>query len=174
MIFFTRALYDGIQDGSDWGRRAERTWDRNRHIYHTYLKAISPLLPRSVIRLCRKTLHDAFVESVAQRAGSLTFTLDARGALGGFRGRRVQLTFSGARRRVSTTGLAGGWWLYEEAHLSSRAAFALHVMLDRCEFEIEADALDIKYLPQGLKQNSPAMANPPVERISGQSITCFR
>lgn len=42
----------------------------------------------------------------------------------------------------------GEWWLCEEAHLSSRAPFALHVLLQSHEFEIEADALGIKLLPQ--------------------------
>ena len=151
MIFFTRTLQDGIQDDSGWSRRAERTWHRNRQIYKTCLDAISPLLPRSVVRLCRETLHDAVIESVEQQSGTLTFVLDARHALGGFRGRRVQLTFTGVRRRVLTRGLVGEWWLYEEAHLTSHAAFALHVLLHAHEFELEADTLDIKLLPQRLK-----------------------
>ena len=151
MIFFTRTLYDGIQDQSGWSRRACRLFQRNRKICATYLRTISPLLPPSVVRLCHETLHDAVVESVAQESGTLTFVLDARGGLGGFRGRRVQLTFTGVRHRVPTRGLVGDWWLYEESHLSSRAAFAIHVLLAAHEFEIEADTLKIKFLPQRQK-----------------------
>lgn len=151
MIFFTRTLLDGIQDASGWSRRAERTWHRNRTIYKTCFDAISPLLPRAVVRLCRETLHDAVIESVTQQSGTLTFILDARGALGGFRGRRVQLIFTGVRRRIPTRGLVGEWWLYEEAHLSSHAPFSLHVLLNTHEFELEADTLDIKLLPHRAK-----------------------
>ena len=151
MIFFTRTLQDGIQDESGWTRRACRTFERNRQIYAAYLQTISPLLPRSLIRLCRLTLHDAVFESVSQQSGTLRFVMDARRALGGFEGRRLQLTFSGVRRRIPTRGLVGEWWIYEEAHLSSHAAFALHVLLHAREFEIEADGLDIKLLSSRTK-----------------------
>lgn len=169
MIFFTRALQDGVQDDSGWTRRAGRTWDRNWQIYKTCFDAISPLLPHSVVRLCQETLHDAIIESVAQQSGTLTLVMDASGALGGFRGRRVQLHFTGVRRRISTRGLIGEWWLYEEAHLSSRAPFALHVLLHAHEFEIEADALDIKLLPQRRKMNSTARLT---RRRSEQACAC--
>ena len=148
MIFFTRTLYDGIQDQSGWSRRARRLFQRNLKICRSHLRTISPLLPPSVVRLCSETLHDAVVESVAQEPDTLTFVLDARSALGGFRGRRVQLTFTGIRHRVPTRGLVGDWWLYEEAHLCSRAPFALHVLLAAHELEIEADTLKIRFLPQ--------------------------
>ena len=151
MIFFTRELYDGVQDASGWSRRAERLWDRNRPIYQACFDAISPLLPRSVVRLCRHTLHDAVIESVVQESNTLSFIIDARNALGGFRGRRLQLDFSGLRRRIPTRGLVGDWWLYEEAHLSGNAPFSLHVLFHRHEIEIEADTLHIKLLPQRLK-----------------------
>jgi hypothetical protein len=151
MIFFTRSLYDGIQDGSGWSRRARRTFHRNVEIHRAYLRSISPLLPSSVLRLCRETLHDAVVEAVEQEPGKLTLVMDCRHALGGFRGRRVELAFGGVRRRISMTGLVGDWWLYEEAHLSSHAAFALHALFSSHEFEIEADTLRIKLLPQRRK-----------------------
>ena len=76
MIFFTRTLQDGIQDDSGWSRRAERTWHRNRQIYKTCFDAISPILPRSVVRLCRETLHDAVIESIVQQSGTLTFVTE--------------------------------------------------------------------------------------------------
>ncbi len=62
----------------------------------------------------------------------------------GLRGQRVRLIFWGVKRPIRTEGLEGNWWLYEEAHLSSRARFALHVLFHRGEFEIEADELSIQ------------------------------
>src|SRR5687768_10880357 len=113
MIFFTRALYEGVQDESGWSRRAERTWTRNSEIYQAYLFAITPLLPRSFVRLCRGTLHDSVIESVAQSTGRLTLFVDTRGSMGRFSGGRLQLTFTGVRRRIPVRGLVGEWWLYE-------------------------------------------------------------
>lgn len=146
MVFFTRQLQDGVQDDSGWTRRAGREWKRRAEIYRRYVAVIRPMLPTSVVRLCSETCHDAVVESTQQHSGNLTFILDARGALGGFRGHRVQLKFKGVRRRVATRGLVGRFWLYEEPHLSSRAHFSLHVLFDRGEMEVEADELLIQQL----------------------------
>ena len=146
MIFFTRELQDGVQDDSGWTRRAGREWKRRAEIYRRYMAVIAPVLPLSVRRLFRETLHDAVVTSVKQQHGTLKLDLDARGALGGFRGYRVRLSFRGVKRPIRTRGVEGNWWLYEEAHLSSRARFALHVLLHRGELEIEADELSIQKL----------------------------
>jgi len=144
MIFVTRQLYDGIQPGSGCERRAWREWQRREKIYGRYLKIISSLLPAAVRRLCREGLHDGQVESATSAHATLTLIVDLKHALGGFRGRRLQLTFSAVHGRGSTRGLRGQWWLYEEAHLSSRARFSLHVMLDKSELEIQADDLSIR------------------------------
>ena len=148
MVFFTPQLYDGMQPESGWERRAVREWMRRWKISRDYAALISPLLPASVARLSRETLHDAVVDSVDQGVGSLTLVVDARRALGGFAGRRIQLLFTGVRRRIRTRGLVGRWWLYEEAHLCSRARFSLHVMFDSTELEIEADELRIQRAPK--------------------------
>jgi hypothetical protein len=110
------------------------------------MAAITPMLPPAVVRLCRETLHDAVVQAVKQDSDTLMLVMDARGALGGFRGQRVQLLFSGVKRRVPTRGLRGRCWLYQEPHLSSRARFSLHVLFHQGEIEIEADELSIKRL----------------------------
>src|SRR5215468_9547038 len=99
MIFFTRQLQDGVQDNSGWTRKAGREWKRRAEIYRRYVAVITPMLPPAVVRLCRETLHDAVVDSVEQDSGTLTMVMDATGALGGFRGRRVRLVFRGVRRR---------------------------------------------------------------------------
>ena len=70
-----------------------REWKKRAEIYRRYKAVIAPLLPSSVRRLCRDTLHDAVVTSVTQQRGTLKLDMDARGALGGFRGYRVRLTF---------------------------------------------------------------------------------
>lgn len=155
MIFFTRQMQDGMQDGSGWTRKAGREWDRRAEIYERYLAAIQPMLPSSILRVCRETLHDAVVQSVEQTPGTLDLVMDARGALGGFRGQRVRLHFQGVRKRIRTTGLVGSWWLYEEAHLSSRATFSLHVLFHEGELEIEADKLTIRRLPVAEKRRNP-------------------
>lgn len=145
MIFITRQLFEGIQPNSGWERRAERQWDQRYEIYRRYYDVIAPLLPARVRRLCSQSPHDAVVESVSQSEGRLTIVLDATYALGRYRGRRVTLTFSGVRKRIPVRGLCRQWWLYEEAHLSSRARFSLHVMFDKSDVEIEADELEIEH-----------------------------
>ena len=144
MIFFTRRLYEGGQINSGWERRAQNEWKRKTEIYERYAAVISPLLPATVTRFDQSGPHDAVVTSVNQQPGVLTITLDATNALGQFRGRQIQLTFSGMKKRVKARGLVGQWWLYQEVHLSSRARFAMHAFFDRQEIEIEADNLEIK------------------------------
>lgn len=54
---------------------------------------------------------------------------------------------SGWERRADRPGrLRGQWWLYDEAHLSSHSRFSLHVMFDKSDVEIDADALEIERL----------------------------
>jgi hypothetical protein len=144
MIFFTRELYLGYQPNSGWERRALREWDRAQEEYTRYLEVIAPRLPSSVRQLCSEGLHDGVVQRASHRAGELVLLLDMSGALGRFRGRGVRLTFRGVPGRVRTSRLAGQWWLYEEAHLRSRGRFALHVLFDTEELEIEADELVIE------------------------------
>ncbi len=146
MIFVTRQIYEGIQPDSGWERRAERQWERRSEIYRRYYEVIAPLLPATVRRLCGHGLHDAVVESASQTGGTLSLTVDATNALGGYRGRRLRLTFSGVRGRIPTRALRRQWWLYDEAHLSSGARFSLHVMFDKSDVEIEADELEIERL----------------------------
>jgi hypothetical protein len=144
VIFFTRHLYNGSQPNSGWERRAERQLKRNAEIYHRYATVIAPLLPPAVVRLDQSGPHDAVVTSVTQPPGSLSLSLDAQYALGQYRGYHVCLTFTGVKKRINTQGLVGQWWLYQEAHLTSRSCFALHVFFDDRDIEIEADELKIK------------------------------
>lgn len=148
MIFFTRELYDGGQPKSGWERRAEREWDRRRGIYQRYREVIGPLLPAEVRRLACQTLHDGVIRDARRTAGGLELLVDAGNALGGFRGRQVRLTFAGLKGRPAVARLPGAWWLYEEAHLSARARFALHVLFARGELVVEADELTIELLPR--------------------------
>lgn len=102
-------------------------------------------IPRDSFRVCAG-LHDAVVESIEQDSCTLTLIMDARGAFGGFTGRRVRLLFRGVRHRVPTRGIVGRFWLYEEPHLCSRARFSLHILFNQGEMEIEADELSIQRL----------------------------
>jgi Protein of unknown function (DUF4085) len=147
MIFFTRELYEGYQDGSGWQRRALRQWDRRQEIYTRYFDVIAPLLPASLRRLHVEGLHDGRIRVASLQDHELVLRIDANNALSGFRGRQVHLRFRGVRGRPKIGKLVGQWWLYHEAHLSSRARFSLHVFFDRSDLEVEADELIIKLLP---------------------------
>ena len=145
MIFFTRELYDKMQTGSVRVTPAEREWVRRVGIYDRYRKLIAPLLPSSVARLARDGLHDATIVSATQASGSLLLVVDTSHALSKLRSRRPRkLLFGGVRRPVNTRNLRGAWWVADEAHLSSRARFALHILFHRREAEIEAESLSIK------------------------------
>jgi hypothetical protein len=148
MVFFTRELYLGIQPNSGWVRRAEREWYRRVDIYAQYAKVIAPMLPPSVRRLCKHGLHDGVVTEAAFQSGKLVLDVDATNALSGFRGRQVRLAFGGVRGRPAVAKLVGQWWLYDEAHLSSRARFNFQVLFDPSDLEIEADELVIQLLPR--------------------------
>jgi hypothetical protein len=144
MIFFTRRLYQGGQPNSGWERRAEREWERLVDIYAAYAAIVRPLLPASIARVARGGPHDAKIMSIEQKDGTLSFVLDCRHALGRFRGGYWNFTFTDVKNRIKTRGLVGDDWLYQEVHLSSRARFALHVLFEKNEIEIEADELLIK------------------------------
>ncbi len=141
MIFFTRDLHQRLQ--SDW-QKASREWKRYAQLYGNYLEAIAPLLPASVKQLYRHSLHDAAVVTAHQEARDLTLVLDTSNALSRFRGHCVHLCFRGVKKHVPLRGLAGQWWLCDEAHLCSHSRFSLHVMLDKSDLEIEADDLVIE------------------------------
>jgi hypothetical protein len=88
------------------------------------------------------------VRKAAFKAGELVLVVDATNALSGFRGRQVRLTFRGVKGRPAVSKLVGQWWLYEEAHLSSRARFSLQVLFDPSQLDVEADELKIELLPR--------------------------
>src|SRR5881628_1165495 len=144
MIFFTRHLYEGYQPGSTWERRALRLWDRNRKLYQRYFAVISALLPRSAVKLWKLSFHDCKIQKIKETKKQIIFQLDTTHAIGLSPQHTVYLTFVGVKSPIPSSGLVGRWWLYEEIHLSSRAAFSCHVMLDRGEFEIEADEVIVR------------------------------
>lgn len=143
MIFFTRKLYDGYQPGSNWERRAMKTWLKLTEIYSDYRKAIAPLMPKSAIELDRNGLHDAVITSCSNSDGDFRIVLDATHALSKWRGGSVTLHFTGVRNRIPTRSLRGQWWLYSELHLTSSASFSLHVLLTDTELQIDADDVKI-------------------------------
>jgi hypothetical protein len=147
MIFFTRELFEGTQPHSGWERRAMRETERRCKIYAKYFDVIAPLLPRTVVRLCKAGLHDGVIQEASLEDHELVVVVDTTNALSEFRDSFVQLTFRGVRGRPSVSKLIGEWWLYEEAHLSSNAPFSLHVMFNKVDLEIEAEELVIKLSP---------------------------
>jgi hypothetical protein len=149
MIFFTRNLYQRLQRQSDW-QQANRDWKRFEQIYANHLTAITPLLPTSVRRLCRNSLHDAEVVMTHREAGVLTLVMDTSNALSRFRGHCVHLRFHGVKKHVPLRGLPGQSWVCEETHLCSRSRFSLHVLFDKSDLEIEVDELSIEQFKRQL------------------------
>lgn len=141
MIFFTRELFLGIQPGSGRERRADNEWHRRAERYARYYEVISPVLPAAVRRLCKQSLHDGVVREASFEGGELLLLVDTTNALSGFAGREVRLTFRGVANEPRIDKLVGQWWLYEEAHLCSRARFNLQVLFGDDELEVEADEL---------------------------------
>ncbi|HEX8914765.1 MAG TPA: DUF4085 family protein [Humisphaera sp.] len=146
MIFFTRQLYSGGQPASGWERRAHNEWGRRLKIYDAYLAAIGPMLPASVRKLMSRGLHDGIVRAAEYRAGVLTMVVEGGW---GFGGRTARLVFRGVRGRPAVAKLVGEWWLYDEAHLSANAAFAVHVLFTRRELAIEANELTFEVESRG-------------------------
>jgi Protein of unknown function (DUF4085) len=156
MIFYTRELFAGTQPNSGWEGRASREWRRRAEIHARYAAVIAPLLPAPVVRLCDHGLHDGVIRRAARQGDELVMVVDTTNALTGFRGSAVRLTFRGVRGRPAVSRLAGEWWLYQEAHLSSRARFSLHVLFNEAEIEIEADGLSIDLYPRAGGRRSAA------------------
>jgi hypothetical protein len=152
MIFFTRELFRGSQPKSGWERRASREWDRRAKIYARYAEVIAPMLPASVVRLCDNGLHDGVILYASRAGDGLSFVIDTANSLTVFRTSTVHLEFRGVRGRPRVSNLLGEWWLYEEAHLSSRARFSLHVLFNQAELEFEAEELSIELVPRSRKQ----------------------
>lgn len=152
MIFYTRELFQGTQPNSGWERRALREWHRRAEIHARYAAAIAPLLPAPVVRLCDHGLHDGEIHRATRRGDELVMVVDTTSALTRFWGSAVRLTFRGVRGRPAVSRLAGEWWLYQEAHLSARARFSLHVLFNRAELEVEADELSIDVSPRGARR----------------------
>jgi len=92
---------------------------------------------QAVLRLCCETLHDAVVESVEQTSGTLTLVLDARGALGGFRGQRVRLQFTGVRGKITREVWWVGGGFIRNSSLQPCTLFHWHVLFDRGEIELK-------------------------------------
>jgi len=144
MIFFTRKIYDKMQAHTFRETPAEREWLKRIKIYDQYRKLISPLLPPAAARLARAGLHDATILSARQTSRSLILVVETTNALSRLSSRHpLKLSFKGVRRPVNTKRLQGAWWVCEEVHLSSHARFALHVLFQKHELEIEADELII-------------------------------
>lgn len=144
MVFFTRELYEGVQDGSGWSRRATREWDRRGEVYDRDLTVIAPFLPATVRQFSENWLHDADVRGASFRSGELVLVLDTAAALEQYRGPRpLRLTFRGVNGRVRTARLLNQTWLYQETHLRTSGRFSLHVLFDEEESEVEASELQI-------------------------------
>ncbi len=147
MIFFTRALFEAAQHDDESGERAAREWERRLAAYGKYADAIGPMLPETMRALGAAQLHDGVVRRVACTKTLLRLEIDARRALGGYRGQIVRLTFRGLKKKIAVKKLVKQWWLYQESHLRPDGRFELRLMFDKTDLAIEANALEIAVRP---------------------------
>ena len=133
MLFFTRELYDGCQDGSGWTQTARSKIERNCKLYKKYFRLIRTFLPRSAIRFDEFSFHDAQIVERSWRNQKLSLILDTARAFHAFPNHYAHITFTGVRSCPSPLPQKGDWWIWDEFHLGSRAKFSLHIMFTKSE-----------------------------------------
>jgi len=127
-----------------WNSAFEARSKALRDAYWSHYQAIQNALPRNVIRLAEKSLHDAKVASV-ERPSRETFimTLDCSGSF--YDPSLLRLIFKGVINVQPAAIHAGSWWLYEEVYLTENG-FEFHILFDQPlqEFTISAADVDIE------------------------------
>lgn len=145
MIFFTRELHEGYQEGSGWTRLATMRYGRNFKLYKKYFRLIRPFLPLSAIRFSTFGFHDCEVIECDWRAQKLHLILDTAGAIIRLPKRYAHITFTGVRRCPERLPSKKEWWLSTEFHLGSQSKFCLHVMFTNTDVEIPADEVRLRF-----------------------------
>ena len=143
MKFITRQLYDAQQGDPDLPEvvQAAKDWDATCGRYRRHLASLRPLLPRSMQEFCDTSLHDGIIESVSQESDELRLHIAGCGCWGP--GGALQLIFRGVKSAQGVDQITGDCWLYEEVHPSDLAAFEYHVLLERSEFVVAADGVQL-------------------------------
>jgi hypothetical protein len=145
MLFFTRELYDGSQDGSGWTRVARFKIERICKLYKRYFRLIRPSLSLSAVAFDKFSFHDSQIVERRWRDQKLCLILDTAGAFHAFPKRHAHITFTGVRHPPSPLPQKKDWWIWDELHLGSRTKFSLHVMFTETEIEIPADNVSVRF-----------------------------
>ena len=143
MKYFTRTLYNAIQDDPDLPSviEAETKWDNTVDAYDKHLCNLKPLLPKSMQQLCETSFHDGIIESYTQVSDEVQIKIDGCGCWGP--GGALELVFSGVKSIKGIEDTIDDWWLYEEVHPSDEAGFEYHVLLTKSELIIAADEIKL-------------------------------
>jgi len=143
MKFFTRQLYDAQQGDPDLPEvvQADKEWHAVSERYQCHIASLRPQLPNSMQQLCDTSLHDGVIESVSREGNEIHLHIAGCGCWGP--GGPLELIFRGVKSAQGIEDITGAWWLYEEVHPSDVAAFEYHVLLDRSEFVVAADAVQL-------------------------------
>ena len=139
MKFFTRKLYDSLQGYHDMP--VEYDWDAVCERYLTHINALRFHLPKSMQEFCDISLHDGIVEAVSQAGDEIHLSIDGSDCLE-FEC-PLQLIFREVKLVQGIEDITGDWWLYEEVHPSGVASFEYHVLLERSEFVVAADDVEL-------------------------------
>jgi hypothetical protein len=167
MKFFTRELYDEMQESED-----DLLWDEMLSKYGKHLDSIKPTLPKSMREFLKYSMHDGKVTSAKCESGDVVVlemegigfwgprlrehgdliesSMDAFRNSGAFAvalpqiGKsRVTLIFRGVFLVEGIMEIVGDDWVDEEVHLSSSAGFDLQVLLEQTELRIVANDIEL-------------------------------
>jgi hypothetical protein len=146
MRFFTRQLYESLQQPPYPPDDAERGWCETVEAYQAELRVIKPRLPPAVQAFADVTLHDGVVKSAERPTPDcVQLRVDASNNPWGPRG-LFCVTFGGIREVEGLPAVVGDDWLYEEVHLHPGGRFEYCVLLWRSEFRVVADEVTFEPL----------------------------
>ena len=144
MRFFTRKLYDGLQEhlkltDHEESERSFKTagaaWDLARRQCEDYLLDVRATLPSDILALVESEFHDAVVVSATFVGQILEIVLDTTSAPWSHIKPRVRLRFAGVTGVTGMDGIAGEWLLYDELFVGD-AYYEYSVLLSRVEMSV--------------------------------------
>ncbi|MFS0864724.1 DUF4085 family protein [Fredinandcohnia sp. 179-A 10B2 NHS] len=132
---------------NQWLREYDERMERIYQEYNNHFKSIKNKLPKNVVQLHEKSLHDASIKSIKyDSTDTLSMILDCSGGFHYFTD--IQLTFTGVKKVTMSRNLEGAFWLYDEVYVCENKQFELGVLFDNplSEFSIIAEDVMIKQL----------------------------
>jgi hypothetical protein len=139
MKYFTRSLYEQLQPGSGIQFEvASAHFNTAATAYQSVADTIKPQLPRGMQRIVETGLHDATIRRAETTpGGEVVIEADQNPWY-------TTLTFRGVKITEGINDSIGDRWLYEEAHLHTKATFDFRVLLEKSQFRIIADDLTLE------------------------------